>query len=165
MSTTRRHLEGRTQTHVVRPRVEKTKLPALAPLRARCDMAWTQGTGQSHLPDAGTCLRIVVISSFKSLQLCLIGFHTRVECEMHMRCDRSTARGMSARQGLRNTRHVDVRHLWLQQAVQRGCLKVLRVPTSENLSDTFTKSLSQADAVIIAMYELPQRKRWKQSPQ
>ena len=34
VSTTRRHLEKRARTHVVRPRVEKTKPPALAPLRA-----------------------------------------------------------------------------------------------------------------------------------
>ena len=39
-----------------------------------------------------------------------------------------------------------LRFLWLQQAVQEGRLKVLSVPTSENLSDTFTKSLSQVDA-------------------
>ena len=67
-------------------------------------------------------------------------------CEIHMRCDGSAARSMSARQGLAKTRHVDVRFLWLQQAVQEGRLKVLSVPTSENLSDTFTKSLSQVDA-------------------
>ena len=53
---------------------------------------------------------------------------------------------MSARQGLGKTRHIDVRFLWLQQASQEGRLKVLSVPTSEHLSDTFTKSLSQVDA-------------------
>ena len=63
-----------------------------------------------------------------------------------MRCDSSVARGMSVRQGLGNTRHIDVRSLWLQQAVHEGRFKVLSVPTSENLSDIFTKSLSQVDA-------------------
>ena len=52
----------------------------------------------------------------------------------------------SARQESEKTRHVDVRFLWLQQAVQEGRLKVLSVPTTENLSDTFTKFLSQTDA-------------------
>ena len=50
----------------------------------------------------------------------------------------------SARVG--DNSHVDVRFLWLQQALQEGRLKVLCVPTSENLSDKFTKSLSEADA-------------------
>ena len=68
------------------------------------------------------------------------------DCEIHTRCDSSAARGMSARQGLATARHVEVRFSWLQQAVQEGCFKVFSVPTSENLSDTFTKSLSQADA-------------------
>ena len=69
-----------------------------------------------------------------------------VECEIRTRCDTSAARGMSVREGLEKTRHVDVRFLWLQQAVQEGHLKVLSVPSSENLSDMFTKSLSQVDA-------------------
>ena len=69
-----------------------------------------------------------------------------VKCETHMPCDSCTARGMSARQGLGKIRHVDASFLWLHQAVQEGCLTVLCVPTSESLSDTFTKSLSQADA-------------------
>ena len=64
--------------------------------------------------------------------------HCGVNCKIHMRCDSSAARGMSARQGWVKTRHVDVRFLWLRQAVQEGRLKVLSVPTSENLSDTFT---------------------------
>ena len=69
-----------------------------------------------------------------------------VKCEVLMRCDSSAARGMSARQGFGKTRHVDVRFLLLQQAVQEGRLKVLSVLTSENLSDSFKKSLSQAVA-------------------
>ena len=51
---------------------------------------------------------------------------------------------MSSRQALGKTQHLDVLFLWLQQAVQEGRLKVLSGP--EPLSDTFTKSLSQADA-------------------
>ena len=72
--------------------------------------------------------------------------HCGMKCEIHMRCDSSTARDMLARQGLGETRHVDVCFLWLLQAVQEGRLKVLRVPSSVNVSDTFTISLSHADA-------------------
>ena len=53
---------------------------------------------------------------------------------------------MSAREGLVKSRHVDVRFVWLQHAVKEKRLKVLSVPTSEKLSDTFMKSLSQGDA-------------------
>ena len=69
-----------------------------------------------------------------------------VETQIHMTCDSSAARGIAARQGLGRMRHVDVRYLWLQQAVQEGRLKVLSVPTQENWSDTFTKALTQHDA-------------------
>ena len=43
-----------------------------------------------------------------------------VKCEIRARCSSSAARGMSARHGLGKTRHIDVRFLWLQQAVQDG---------------------------------------------
>ena len=69
-----------------------------------------------------------------------------VKCEIRMCCDNSASRGMSARQGLGETRHIDVRFLGLQQAAQDGRLKVLSVPASEHLSHTFTKALSQVDA-------------------
>ena len=62
-----------------------------------------------------------------------------VYCEIHMRCDSSTARGMSVRQGLVKTRRVDV-------PTTGSARRTLNDPTSENMSDTFTKSLSQADA-------------------
>ena len=63
-----------------------------------------------------------------------------------MRGDCSAARGVSARQGLGKTRHVDVRFLQVKQQVPEGRLEVFTFPSSENLSDTLTKSLSQADA-------------------
>ena len=47
-----------------------------------------------------------------------------VTYEIPVRCDSSAARGMSARQGLEQSRHVDVRFLRLQQAVHEGRLTV-----------------------------------------
>ena len=43
-------------------------------------------------------------------------------------------------------RHVDVRFLWLQQAVLDGKLRILSVPTAENISDVFTNALTREDA-------------------
>ena len=65
-----------------------------------------------------------------------------VVCEIRMCCDRS-GQVCSRRTG---EIYVDVRFVWLQHAVKERRLKVLTVPTSEKLSDTFTKSLSQGDA-------------------
>jgi hypothetical protein len=64
---------------------------------------------------------------------------------LSMRCDSSAARGIAARQGLGKLRHIDVRFLWLQQAVLQKRLVVRSVPTAENWSDVFTKPLP-ADA-------------------
>ena len=61
----------------------------------------------------------------------LIDWHYGVKCEIHVLCDSSAARGMSAGQGLRKTRHVDVRFLWLPGGVQEGRLKVLNLSLAD----------------------------------
>ena len=66
-----------------------------------------------------------------------------INVEIVMKCDSSAARGIAARQGHGRMRHVDVRFLWLQQAVREGRLRVAAVPTAENWSDVFTKPLAQ----------------------
>ena len=63
-----------------------------------------------------------------------------VKCEIHMRCDRGAARSMSARQGLGETRHVDVRFFWLKQAVQERRLKVLSVPRQVRICQTRSRN-------------------------
>ena len=65
-----------------------------------------------------------------------------VGLDISTRCDSSAARGIASRQGLGKMRHVDVRFLWLQQAVKEGKLRVLSVPTADNMSYVFTKPLS-----------------------
>ena len=45
-------------------------------------------------------------------------WHHHVKCEIHVRCHSSAVGGISARHGLKRTRHGDVRFLWLQQALQ-----------------------------------------------
>jgi hypothetical protein len=64
-----------------------------------------------------------------------------VGLDVAMQCDSSAARVVAAPQGLGRTHPLDVRFLWLQQAVQEEQLRVLPVPTSENWSGTFTKAL------------------------
>ena len=62
---------------------------------------------------------------------------------MVVRCDSSAARGIAARQGLDRLRHFDVRHLWLQQQVAHGRVKVESVSTQDNLADLVTKRLDE----------------------
>ena len=61
-----------------------------------------------------------------------------------LRTDRSTAMGVTSRQGLGKLRHLDVRNLWLQQKLREKALDIKQVPSMENWSDMFTKPLDAA---------------------
>ena len=52
--------------------------------------------------------------------------------------DSSAAKGISARDGSGKVKHLEVKQLWIQQAVQDGKLSVTKVPRAENPSDALT---------------------------
>ena len=59
--------------------------------------------------------------------------------------DSSAAKAMASRRGSGRIRHIEVRHLWLQDEVARGVVKVLKIKGTENPADVGTKFLSKTD--------------------
>ena len=66
--------------------------------------------------------------------------------EVTLYLDASAALALTQRTGLGKAKHIEVQHLWLQQAVRSGRLKCGKVHTNENPADLGTKHLS-ADRV------------------
>ena len=66
----------------------------------------------------------------------------RIESKIELYCDSSSARSFAQRRGLGKNRHIETRFLWLQERVAMKHLKVLKVKTTENPADVFTKALS-----------------------
>ena len=58
-----------------------------------------------------------------------------------LRVDAKATIGMVNRAGLGKLRHVDVGHLWIQQAVRSGRISVKKVLGTENIADLMTKYL------------------------
>ena len=54
----------------------------------------------------------------------------------------SAATGIAHRQGLGNTRHVQVQYLWIQHEVKEGKLTVKKVGTNNNPADLLTKAMN-----------------------
>ncbi len=67
--------------------------------------------------------------------------------------DSSSARSFASRQGLGKQRHVQVRFLWLQQAVANNLVVVKKVHTKHNTSDILTKS-SEAQTIRKHLVEM-----------
>ena len=65
--------------------------------------------------------------------------------EVEIRTDANAAQAMASRQGLGRTRHIEVRRMWLQEAVEQRSLRIGRVSGVENPADALTKLKSFKD--------------------
>ena len=59
-----------------------------------------------------------------------------------LRTDSSAAKSYLSQRGLGRMRHIDVKDLWLQEAVCRGRIRMEKVSGKENPADIFTKFLN-----------------------
>ena len=53
--------------------------------------------------------------------------------------DSNAAKAMASRRGLGETRHVELRYLWLQEMTKSGRVKMRRIPGEQHLADHLTK--------------------------
>ena len=77
---------------------------------------------KAMLSELGCCVHAVVIST-----------------------DSSSAKSFASRRGLGKMRHIDVKELWLQEAVCRGKIRLHKVLGTANPADLFTKYLTQEE--------------------
>ena len=61
--------------------------------------------------------------------------------------DSSAARGVASRHGLGKLKHLDLKFLWIQEAVRRGRIRIYKEVGEKNFSDLMTKHLGQAKMV------------------
>ena len=66
------------------------------------------------------------------------------EVKVRLMVDSTAAKAIASRSGLGKVRHLEVRHLWVQDAVSRGRFVIKKVMGKFNPADVLTKPLSQA---------------------
>ena len=59
--------------------------------------------------------------------------------------DSSAAKSIASRSGLGRVRHVEVRYLWIQEAVREGRVVVAKIPGKENPPDMLTKPVGSRE--------------------
>ena len=62
-----------------------------------------------------------------------------IDLTLQVNTDASAAIGMVKRSGFGRVRHIDVGQLWIQDVVSKGKIRITKVGTEDNLSDTLTK--------------------------
>jgi hypothetical protein len=68
------------------------------------------------------------------------------ELSLRIWVDSTAARAVASRTGLGKVRHLEVRYLWVQEALKGGRLQIKKVPGVDNPADVATKGLGEADA-------------------
>ena len=71
------------------------------------------------------------------------------EMKLEVRVDSSAAMALASRLGLGRTRHLEVRFLWVQEAVRRGRLRIKKVLGKTNPADAMTKPMSRSDMMKV----------------
>ena len=64
---------------------------------------------------------------------------------MSLAVDATAAIGMLSREGLGRSKHVDVQFRWLQEKVRDKVIRIVKVASSENPADLFTKPLTERE--------------------
>ena len=65
-------------------------------------------------------------------------------------CDATATIAIASRLGLAKLKHIEIRHLWLQDEVREGRLVLHKIPSADNPADILTKILDALDHVRIA---------------
>ena len=68
-----------------------------------------------------------------------------IDVKIKICTDASAAKGMAARRGLGQVRHIEVHQLWLQEKVNKGQIQIEKVPGKKNIADVLTKHTAGED--------------------
>ena len=159
-----RYLRGRPRLE--QGRVEQGGAPGVIDVYVDSDWAGCQRTRRSTSGGAlfayGVCLKVwsttqnVVARSSGEAELYAavrgaaeaLGLQSMVadlglEMALRLHTDSDACRGTCNRTGLGRLKHLQVEHLWIQEAVRKRCVEMVRVKGTENPADLMTKVLGR----------------------
>lgn len=96
-------------------------------------VAMSSGEAEYYGAVKGACEGIGVVSLIQDL--------TSHRIQIQINTDSSAARGIAMRRGVGKVRHLEVRTLWLQDQVEHGGTRIMKIPGDTNTADVCTKYL------------------------
>jgi hypothetical protein len=103
--------------------------------------AWASTQGGLALSSAEAEYYAMVEAATRTLGIQSLMKELGVEADIFLYTDSSGAKSMASRRGLGKVRHIEVKWLWLQDAVAEGKVKLMKVAGEENVADLMTKYL------------------------
>ena len=104
-----------------------------------CVRAWSSTQATIATSSGEAELYALVKASSEGLGFVSVARDLGVRLRMDLFVDSTAAQAIASRSGLGRTKHVDVKHLWVQEATQRGLLRVKRIPGEMNPADVLTR--------------------------
>jgi hypothetical protein len=117
----------------------KSTSGGLLAIGGNCVKAWssTQATVATSSGEAE--LIALVKAASEALGFSSVARDLGVEFRLKIFVDSSAAQSIASRSGLGRLKHVDVKHLWVQEAVKNGSFQVVRIAGVRNPADVLTK--------------------------
>ena len=105
--------------------------------------SWSSTQGSVALSSGEAECYAALKGAAEALGLQALGRDLGWQFEVRLWTDSSSAKSVASRRGLGKIRHMEVKYLWLQEAVRRRRLIIKKVAGKENAADVLTKPLSK----------------------
>ena len=106
---------------------------------------WSKSQHVVSLSSAEAELYAGVRAASEMVGLASVAKDLGIECSLVLGMDATAAIGMLQREGLGKAKHLTIQYLWLQERLRGGEIKLLKVHTSVNPADLFTKPLTERE--------------------
>ena len=112
-------------------------------LGAHCVKHWARKQQVVALSSAESELYSGLKAATEGIGVQSLGKDMAVNTSVHLYMDSSAALSLSDRRGLGKAKHIDLQHLWLQDAAKEKRIHPHKVHTDVNPADLMTKPLSE----------------------
>ena len=112
-----------------------------------CLKSWSRTQKTRALSSAEAEYYAIVSGAAEALGFQALAQDLGFDLTIRVHTDSKGARGICCRRGLGKTRHVEVRFLWVQQALKAGRLQIAKILGTQNPVDHLTKPLGRAEMI------------------
>ena len=121
-------------------------------LGSHCLKSWSSSQGHQALSSCEAEYHVLVDGATRGIGVQTAARELGIVAEIDhilLATDSSGAKSFASRRGSGRVRHIEVKWLWLQQAVADGRCKLVKVPGSANPADVLTKYKTRAEAEVL----------------
>ena len=110
-------------------------VPVLTYSRTQSTVALSSGEAEFYAICSGACEAIFVKNSLSEM---------KIDAKIRMKSDSVAGRAMASRTGVGKVKHLELKHLRVQEALRAKRIVVVKEHTTANVADLMTKHLSEA---------------------